>query len=68
MAKKAKAADAAKKVTITLRRSPIGFNRNQAAVVQSMGLRRIGHSVTLLDTPETHGMILKVRHLVEVGD
>ena len=32
-----------------------------------MGLRRIGHSVELLDTPETRGMILKVRHLVEVG-
>ena len=54
-------------MTITLRKSPIGFNRNQAQVVQSMGLRRIGHSVELLDTPETHGMILKVRHLVEVG-
>ena len=65
MAKKAKTD--AKKLTITLRKSPIGFNRNQAQVVQSMGLRRIGHSVELLDTPETHGMILKVRHLVEVG-
>ena len=58
---------AAKKLTITLRKSPIGFNRNQAQIVQGMGLRRIGHSVELLDTPETHGMILKVRHLVEVG-
>jgi len=58
---------AAKKLTITLRKSPIGFNRNQGQIVQSMGLRRIGHSVELLDTPETHGMILKVRHLVEVG-
>ena len=65
--KKAQAAKAGNKVTITLRKSPIGFNRNQAAVVQGMGLRRIGHSVELLDTPETRGMILKVRHLVEVG-
>ena len=56
-----------KKLTITLRKSPIGFNRNQAQVVQSMGLRRINHSVQLSDTPETRGMILKVRHLVEVG-
>ena len=58
----------AKKLTITLRKSPIGFNRNQRAVVQGMGLRRIGHSVELLDTPATRGMILKVRHLVEVGE
>ena len=65
--KKAATNAAAKKLTITLRKSPIGFNRNQAQIVQGMGLRRIGHSVELLDTPETHGMILKVRHLVEVG-
>jgi large subunit ribosomal protein L30 len=56
-----------KKLTITLRKSPIGFNRNQAAIVQGMGLRRINHSVELLDTPATRGMILKVRHLVEVA-
>jgi large subunit ribosomal protein L30 len=65
--KKAKAASTATKVTITLRKSPIGFNRNQAAIVQGMGLRRIGHSVELLDNDATRGMILKVRHLVEVG-
>jgi large subunit ribosomal protein L30 len=67
-AKAASTAPDAKKLKITLRKSPIGFNRNQGAVVQGMGLRRIGHSVELLDTPATRGMILKVRHLVEVGE
>ena len=67
MAKKAAANNDAKKLTITLRKSPIGFNRNQAAIVQGMGLRRINHSVELLDNPATRGMILKVRHLVEVA-
>ena len=56
----------AKKLKIKLVKSTIGFNKKQAAVVQSMGLRRIGHSVELADTPETRGMILKVRHLVTV--
>jgi len=56
----------APRVTVTLVKSTIGFNRNQAKVVESMGLRRIGHQVTLLDTPATRGMILKVRHLVTV--
>jgi large subunit ribosomal protein L30 len=51
---------------ITLVKSTIGFDKKQAAVVQSMGLRRLGHSVELRDTPETRGMILKVRHLVTV--
>ena len=32
------------------------------------GLRRIGHTVELLDTPATRGMILKVRHLVTVQE
>jgi large subunit ribosomal protein L30 len=57
-----------KRITITLLRSPIGFNKTQAATVEGMGLRRIRHSVTLADTPETRGMIHKVRHLVEVSE
>ena len=69
MAKKTAVAKSdAKKLTITLRKSTIGFNRNQGKIVQGMGLRRIGHSVELPDTPATRGMILKVRHLVEVGE
>ena len=68
MAKKAAAKKAANKVKVTLLVSPIGFNKNQAAVVKGMGLRRIRHSVELADTPETRGMIHKVRHLVKVGE
>ena len=67
MAKKtAKKSDGTRRVRITLVKSTIGFNRNQAKVVQGIGLRRIGHSVELPDTPATRGMILKVRHLVTV--
>ena len=54
------------RLKITLVKSTIGFDRKQAKVVQSMGLRRIGHTVELRDTPETRGMIQKVRHLVTV--
>ena len=61
----AKAIDG-KRVKVTLVKSTIGFNREQAKVVQGMGLRRIGHSVELPDTDATRGMILKVRHLVTV--
>lgn len=57
-----------KKLTITLVKSPIGFNEKQGRIVQSMGLRRIRHSVELADTPEVRGMIFKVRHLVEVAE
>jgi large subunit ribosomal protein L30 len=71
MAKKASGSAVAasgKRLTITLLRSPIGFNKTQAATVQGMGLRRIRHSVELADTPETRGMIHKVRHLVAVQE
>ena len=53
-------------VTVTLVKSPVGFNRNQLAVVRGLGLRRIRHRVELKDTPSTRGMIHKVRHLVSV--
>ena len=53
---------------VTLVKSPIGFKNNQGAVVRSLGLRRIRHTVELKDTPAVRGMIHKVRHLVEVSD
>ena len=53
-------------VKVRLMRSPVGFNRNQAEVARSLGLRRIRHSVTVKDTPSARGMIHKIRHLVEV--
>jgi large subunit ribosomal protein L30 len=57
-----------KTLKITMVKSAIGFDRKQGIVAQSMGLRRIGSSVELADTPETRGMILKVRHLVTVEE
>jgi large subunit ribosomal protein L30 len=69
MAKKVsmQAGGAGKRVKVTLLRSTIGFNKTQADTVQGLGLRRLNHTVELADTPETRGMIHKVRHLVEVS-
>ena len=66
MPRRASNKTAGRRVKITLVKSTIGFNKNQAKVVEGMGLRRIGHTVELPDTPATRGMILKVRHLVSV--
>jgi large subunit ribosomal protein L30 len=66
--KKTDGAGRAKILKVTLLRSPIGFNKTQAKTVEGMGLRRIRHSVELTDTPETRGMIHKVRHLIEVTE
>jgi large subunit ribosomal protein L30 len=66
--KDAKDSKDAKTLTITLRKSGIGFDRKQKQVIQGLGLRRLHHTVVLRDTPATRGMILKVRHLVEVSE
>ena len=68
MAKKTANKKDAAKLRVTLVVSPIGFNKSHGAVVQSLGLRRIRHSIEVMDTPETRGMIHKVRHLVKVGE
>jgi len=64
MSKKAK--PAAPKLRVTQLRSTIGFNKRQALVVRGLGLRRIGHTVEVVDHPAMRGMIQKVRHLVRV--
>jgi large subunit ribosomal protein L30 len=55
-------------VKVTLVRSPIGYNASQAKVVQGLGLRRVGHTVEVVDHPAMRGMIFKVRHLVTVQE
>ena len=53
-------------VTVTLVKSPTGFKHTQGTVAKGLGLRKLNTSVELKDTPETRGMIHKIRHLVEV--
>jgi len=55
-----------KSLKITQLRSTIGFDWKQELAIRGRGLRRIRHTVTVVDTPETRGLILKVRHLVKV--
>jgi len=68
VAKKTAQNAGARRLKITLVRSTIGFNRTQAETVTGLGLRRLRHTVDLADTPETRGMIHKVRHLVTVQE
>jgi large subunit ribosomal protein L30 len=55
-------------VKLTQRRSRNGSDKRQQATLRSLGLRRIGQTVEVSDTPQIRGMIHKVRHLVEVQD
>ena len=54
------------KVKITQIRSKYGSSKRQRATLESLGLRRINHTVEKEGTPEILGMIEKVRHLLRV--
>ncbi len=53
---------------VTQRKSRNGCDKRQQDTLRSLGLRRIGHTVEVSDTPQARGMIHKVRHLVEVDE
>jgi large subunit ribosomal protein L30 len=55
-------------VRVTQRRSRNGCDKSQLDTLRSLGLRRIGHTVEVVDNPQTRGMLHKVRHLVEVQE
>jgi len=54
----------AKTIKVTLRRSPIGYKKNQRLVLRGMGLRKINQTVELENTAPIRGMINKVIHLL----
>jgi large subunit ribosomal protein L30 len=53
-----------KKIKVTLTRSIIGCKQAHRATVRGLGLRRINHSVEIVDTPQVRGMIRSVQYLV----
>jgi large subunit ribosomal protein L30 len=55
-------------VRVTQRRSRNGCDKSQLDTLRSIGLRRIGHTVEVVDNPQMRGMLHKVRHLVEVQE
>tara|TARA_Y100000816_G_scaffold259786_1_gene215586 strand:+ start:144 stop:326 length:183 start_codon:yes stop_codon:yes gene_type:complete len=52
------------KLKITLKKSTIGSQNRQLATVKGLGLKKINSSVIREATPETLGMIKKIKHLV----
>lgn len=56
------------KIKVTLTKSTIGALENHKACVKGLGLRRMHHSVEVLDTPENRGMINKAIHLLTVEE
>ena len=59
---------AAKKIKVKLVRSTNGCKTAHVATVRGLGLRRLHHTVELVDTPEVRGMIKASGHLLHVEE
>ena len=55
-----------KSIRVTLVKSPSGRLKKHKACVAGLGLRRIGHTVEVEDTPAVRGMINRVSYMVHV--
>ena len=66
MAKKKKKSTS--KINVTLVKSINRRTRQHKSCIGGLGLRRIGHSVLVDDTPENRGMINKVNYLLAVDE
>ena len=61
-------ASSAKTLRVTHSTSSIGVEYDQKDTVRRLGLRKLGHTVELPDSPAVRGMLHKVRHLVTVEE
>jgi len=57
-----------KKVKVTLVKSKNGRLKSHQACVRGLGLRRMHHTVEVIDTPENRGMINKVEYMLKVEE
>ncbi len=57
-----------KRLRVTYSTSSIGVEYDQKETVRRLGLRKLGHTVELPDSPAVRGMLHKVRHLVTVEE
>lgn len=55
-----------KQIRVTLTKSVHGRLEAHKACVRGLGLRRIGHSVSVEDTPSVRGMINQVSYMLRV--
>ena len=56
------------RISITWKKSGIGYPRTQRKTIASLGLRRLNQTVEHEDTPSIRGMVEKVQHMVAVTE
>jgi large subunit ribosomal protein L30 len=55
-------------IKVTQLRSSNGRLKSHKACVAGLGLRRIGHTVEVEDTPSVRGMINKVNYMLRIEE
>ena len=55
-----------KTIKVTQVKSTIGAGKKHTATIKGLGLRKINHTVELVDSPEVRGMINSVNYLLRV--
>ncbi len=54
------------KIKITLTKSPVGYNKKQRTIAESLGLGKMHSSVIQEDTPDIMGKVHAIAHLLTV--
>lgn len=57
-----------KRLRLTLVKSTTGRLGNHQASIRGLGLRRIGHTVEVEDTPSVRGMVRQVHYLLDTQE
>ncbi len=57
-----------KTLTVTLIKSPTGYDKRQARIVEALGFTRLNQTRVLPDNASIRGSIFKVKHLLKVEE
>ena len=57
-----------KTIKVTYVKSAIGYNKDQAKIVEALGFKKLGQTRILPDNDCIRGSIFKVKHLLQVEE
>ncbi|MFN3267335.1 MAG: 50S ribosomal protein L30 [Deinococcales bacterium] len=59
--------NSASTMTLTLKRSLIKLTKPQLSAAKSLGLKKIGQTVTVDDSPATRGQVEAIKFILEIS-
>ena len=68
MEKKTKTKKSGAKLRVTYLKSAIGFDKNQKAIIEGLGFKKLGTTKVFPDNACIRGSLFKVKHLVRTEE